>query len=59
MSSSKNNDLQKDFAADVYLYEAPSQHPHPLYQPHTVCLYCYLLYFVTGKGGGELNQWEG
>ena len=31
-----------------------TQHPNPL--PVTHCL--YILYFDTGKGGGELNQRE-
>ncbi len=49
-----------DFAAGVYLSEAPSP-PMTLYPPpltHCILVYCILIH--TGKGGGgEMNMREG
>jgi hypothetical protein len=57
MSSSKNIDLSRDFAAGVYLSDA--QNPIPTPPPlHTVYVYTGYL-FTKGSGwGGELNQRE-
>jgi hypothetical protein len=56
MSSSKEIDLLRDFAAGVYLYEAQN----PIYPPpplHTVQLIQYT-YSHREVGGGEINQRE-
>jgi hypothetical protein len=64
MSSSKKIDLSRDFAAGVYLPEAPSP-PRLQNQQDSTTLpathYVYILGFDTGKGGRgeELNQREG
>jgi hypothetical protein len=50
MLSSKKIDLQKDFAADVYLSEALSQHTPPS-PSHTLSVFIV----VTGKGGGRVE----
>jgi hypothetical protein len=56
MSSSKKMDLQKEFAAGVYLSEAQSPIPPP--PVHTVYVYTVLL-FTQGRGEKEsLNQRE-
>ncbi len=51
MSSSKNIDLKRDFAAGVYLSEA--QNPIPA-SPFT---HCICIYFFTrgGEGGGRIE----
>ncbi len=46
MSSSKKSDLQRYFAAGVYLSEAQNPIPSPL---HTV--YVYTVYLFTQEGG--------
>ena len=58
MSSSKEIDLKRDFAADVYLYEAQTHTPSPL---NTVYVYRrqYTVLIHTGRGGrGELKHRE-
>ncbi len=57
MSSSKKIDLYRDFAAGVYLSEAPNPITPPLYTLYT----CIMLQIHKGKGGrrGDLNQREG
>ncbi len=53
MSSSKKIDLERDFAAGVYLSEAQNPIPAPSLL-HTVYVY------TSSHGGGrELNQREG
>jgi hypothetical protein len=47
MSSSKKIDLERDFAASIYLSEA--QNPIP---PLTHCIRLYSVLIHTGKGGG-------
>jgi hypothetical protein len=53
MSSSKKIDLQRDFAAGVYLSEAPSPTmiPYPPSPLHIVYVYTVYL-FTQGRGGG-------
>jgi hypothetical protein len=56
MSSSKQIELERDFAAAVYLSEAQNLIP-----PSVHIVYVYTVFLLTqGKGeGGELNQREG
>ncbi len=58
MSSSKKIDLERDFAAGVFICLRPripySPTPHPL---HTVYVYTVYL-FTQGMGKGRLNQRE-
>jgi hypothetical protein len=57
MSSSKNIDLSRDYAAGVYFSEA--QNPIPPSPLHTVYVYTVYVLIYTGKGGGDLNHREG
>jgi hypothetical protein len=53
MSSSKNIDLQRDFAAGVYLSEAQNPHTHPSHTTlYTCTVYVYKILIHTGKEGG-------
>jgi hypothetical protein len=53
MSSSKKIDLERDFAAGVYLSEA--QNP---ITPLTHCISVYSILIHTGKGGGgRVDPW--
>ncbi len=53
MSSTKKNDLQRDFAAGVFLSEAPSLSTTPYPPPLTHCIrvYCILIHtkLFTGQ----------
>jgi hypothetical protein len=51
MSSSKQTDLLRDFAAGVYLSEAQNPIPPPL---HTVYVYTVYL-FTQERGGGRIE----
>ncbi len=52
MSSSKIIHLLRDFAAGVYLSEAPSPPMTPHHPPlHTVYVYTCIVLIHTGKGG--------
>ncbi len=46
-----------DFAAGVYLSEAPSPFMTPCSPPPLHTVYVYTVYLW--EGGGEVNQWEG
>ncbi len=52
MSSSKKIDLERDFAAGVYLSEAQKPIPTPL--THSIGVYRILIH--TGKGGGDWGE---
>ncbi len=52
MSSFKNTDLQKDFAAGVYLSEAQT----PI-TPSPYTAYVYTLDLFTREGGGGGGNW--
>jgi hypothetical protein len=56
MSSSKQIDLKRDFAAGVYMTKAQNPIPPP---PHSVYVYTVCLVIQARRGGGELNQREG
>jgi hypothetical protein len=57
MSSSKNIDLSRDFAAGVYV--STGQRPiHPPPFTHCKCVYSILIHTRKGEGG-EVNQREG
>ncbi len=53
MSSSKKFDLQRDFAAGVYLSEAhnPLTPPPPPHRLHTLYVYTVQLFTLRGLGG--------
>ncbi len=53
MSSSKKIDLQRYFAAGVYLSEAPSP-PMTPYTLYSVRVYC--IHIHAGKGGGGRDE---
>jgi hypothetical protein len=57
MSSAKKIDLQRDFAAGVYLSDAPFPPLTPYPPPYT--LYTCILYTYSHREGGDLNQREG
>jgi hypothetical protein len=54
MSSSKKSDLQRDFAAGVYLSAAQNPIPTPPYTLYCICVYSILIH--TGKGGGVVDS---
>jgi hypothetical protein len=58
MSSSKNVDLWREFAAGVYRLRHRTPHPPPPYTPYT-CIFLYSILIHTGRGGGDLNHREG
>jgi hypothetical protein len=61
MSSSKQNDLKRDFAAGVYLSESqdPISPPPPTHCKYTCIVYTVYLFTLGRGGGGEFNQREG
>ncbi len=60
MKSSEKIYLYRDFAAVLYLSEAPSPSMNP-YPPPSHTVYAYKAYiFTQGRGGGgRVNQREG
>ncbi len=58
MPLSKKIDLQRNFAADVYL-SAASSHPMTPYPPAHCTVYVYTVYLFTQGREEEMNQREG
>jgi hypothetical protein len=59
MSSSKKIDLERDFAAGVFLSDAQNPIPSLPCTLYTFALHSILIYTGKGRRGGELNQREG
>jgi hypothetical protein len=59
MSSSNKIDLERDFAAGVYLSKAENSIPPPPYTLYSIRIFSILIHTGNGGRGEELNQREG